>query len=713
MAERATSPDVTVVIPTKDRPGLLATCLARVLAACDATGRACEVVVVDDASTPPVGPVDDPRVSVVRTAGVGPSRARNLGIARAAAPIVAFTDDDVEVDERWLAAALEVLDAEPTVAGVTGRTDAPPFDPLYEHGVFDHDGGSFLTCNVAYRTSALRAVGGFDRQFPHAAHEDRDLAWRVRDEVGDVRFVEAMRVVHPGRPFAARQWDRRGWLVVDDWLLLRRFPAAKASRLPVRVAPLASMTRRWVSIARGERGIDRSPRRAARWARLAGGQLAVGTWVVATQWRHHRDRTVAPTPGLERAGLRIAYVGPVPNPRAGGAPGVAGLLLAELARRGASVDCYVATSRETDDLGALAGTPGVDVVAHETAFAFERWYSRHRFTKMATHQASAALARRHLARTLAARHHVVPYDVLYQFSNVESFGVPSRASDRPPVVLHPSVHAAGELRWLRNERVLSEGLEGRLRPTAVRAWLAVRALRQRRDARRADRVLALSAAFRLELVSDYGLDPSKVAIVPNCIDLERFVPVAGDEHGPATVASVGRLTVRKGLEDVVALSHALRDLAGEVRLEVVGAPSLWSDYSGLLLELDPDVARATGHLDRDDVAALVARARCLLQLSRYEPFGLTVAEALACGVPVVATPAVGAAEGLPDDVVRVVEAGDVAAVARAVRELVSLDPDERAFLAARCRHEAERFAPGVVADRLVAELELAAQRKVS
>ncbi|HLK46167.1 MAG TPA: glycosyltransferase family A protein, partial [Acidimicrobiales bacterium] len=166
MAERATSPDVTVVIPTKDRPGLLATCLARVLAACDATGRACEVVVVDDASTPPVGPLDDPRVSVVRTAGVGPSRARNLGIARATAPIVAFTDDDVEVDERWLAAALEVLDAEPTVAGVTGRTDAPPFDPLYEHGVFDHDGGSFLTCNVAYRTSALRAVGGFDRQFP-------------------------------------------------------------------------------------------------------------------------------------------------------------------------------------------------------------------------------------------------------------------------------------------------------------------------------------------------------------------------------------------------------------------------------------------------------------------------------------------------------------------------------------------------------------------
>jgi glycosyltransferase involved in cell wall biosynthesis len=205
--------------------------------------------------------------------------------------------------------------------------------------------------------------------------------------------------------------------------------------------------------------------------------------------------------------------------------------------------------------------------------------------------------------------------------------------------------------------------------------------------------------------------PERLAIVPNCLDLDRFVP--SEQDGVAHVLSVGRLTVRKGLDDVIALSSSLRDLEGRVELDVIGAPSLWSDYSGLLTQLDPGVGRALGRLDRDEVARLLAASRCLLQLSRYEPFGLTVAEALACGVPVVVTAAVGAAEGLPADVARVVEAGDVAGADRVIRELLALEPDERAFLAARCRAEARRFAPEVVAAALEAELRTAAQSKVS
>jgi len=403
----------------------------------------------------------------------------------------------------------------------------------------------------------------------------------------------------------------------------------------------------------------------------------------------------------------------VPVPSGSGAPGVAGLLLRELARRGARIDCFVATSRETDDAAELGAVEGIELVTKATRFRFERWYSRHRLTKMASHQLTAALARRSLAATLAARHRAVPYDVVYQFSNLESFGVPRRRDGMAPVVIHPSVHAAGELRWMRNERVLAAGLEGALQPVLVRTWLALRAVRQGRDARRADRVLALSSVFRRDLVADYRLDPERVVVVPNCIDLARFAPGALDGDGVARILSVGRLTVRKGLEDVIALSSSLRDLEGKVELDVVGAPSLWSDYSGLLTQLDPGIGRALGRFERDGVATLLAGARCLLQLSRYEPFGLTVAEALACGVPVLVTTAVGAAEGLPGDVAWVVEPGDVASLDLAVRELLALEPDERAFLAGRCRTEAQRFAPEVVAAALEAELRMVGQAKVS
>ncbi len=53
----------------------------------------------------------------------------------------------------------------------------------------------------------------------------------------------------------------------------------------------------------------------------------------------------------------------------------------------------------------------------------------------------------------------------------------------------------------------------------------------------------------------------------------------------------------------------------------------------------------------------ISGSLALLQLSRYEPFGLTVAESLALGVPVIVTPAVGAAQFVADDVKVVVRPG--------------------------------------------------------
>jgi len=100
------APRASVVVPTRDRPALLESCL-RALAASTVAAQL-QVIVVDDGSTPPVEAIVGPaslRVAIVRAGGVGPAQARNAGIARARAPIVLFTDDDTVAAAGWAEAA--------------------------------------------------------------------------------------------------------------------------------------------------------------------------------------------------------------------------------------------------------------------------------------------------------------------------------------------------------------------------------------------------------------------------------------------------------------------------------------------------------------------------------------------------------------------------------------------------------------------------------
>ena len=328
---------------------------------------------------------------------------------------------------------------------------------------------------------------------------------------------------------------------------------------------------------------------------------------------------------------------------------------------------------------------------------------------MVSFQAFQALSRRRLAGVLLAEHEIDPYDVVYQASSIEAFGLPSNRAALPPLALHPSVHAAGELRWLRNEAALGERCGGPLRERGVRAWMALRARRQRTDIAKADRVLALSEVFGRHLVADYGVDPAKVEVLGNVIDVDAFVLGESPAGQRATIVVLGRVVVRKGVEDIVALSHRLRDLADSVQMVIVGEGSLWSDYTPLLGDLDPAIATAVGRMARDEVSDLLGSSRLLIQASHYEPFGLTVGEALACGVPVVATNEVGAAEHLDPSVCTVVPDGDLDALEAAVRAELARGPLDHARRA-RCREEVvRRYCAAVIGRRALEELTRLAQ----
>lgn len=211
----ATSPDrphVTVVICTRDRVQSLGSALSSVLRV---TYPNFDVVVVDNASATDatqqfVTALDDPRVQLVVEPLPGLSRARNAALAVAQGEIVAYTDDDVVVDEGWIAALVAGFQAGGQVALVTGivpsgelRTPSqayfdqrvswassvvpqvfdranPPADiPLFPFRVGVYGTGA----NFAVRRSEVLRLGGFDEALgagaPTKGGEDLDIFFRV------------------------------------------------------------------------------------------------------------------------------------------------------------------------------------------------------------------------------------------------------------------------------------------------------------------------------------------------------------------------------------------------------------------------------------------------------------------------------------------------------------------------------------------------------
>jgi glycosyltransferase involved in cell wall biosynthesis len=404
--------------------------------------------------------------------------------------------------------------------------------------------------------------------------------------------------------------------------------------------------------------------------------------------------------------MRLAWTGPTPNVDGGGTSGVATQLLSGLARLGVEIDVYL-TSPPEDVPECLRSEPGLHFTHVEHGWEWNRWYSRTPLTQFATGQAARIAAQVRLARIVAERHERRRYDFLYQFAQIELFALRALRRRLPPIVMHPGTHAQGELTGLRNEAAMARRFDSSWRLAAVRAMMTSRAAVQRSDIGLAELVIAISPRFGRHLVEDYGVAPERVAVVPNPIDLELFTPSGdGDRLGPQRLLFVSRLAVRKGLEMITALSHGLDDHAGEVVIEIAGGPSLWSDYSALLGDLNPSTARYVGSLARSRLAEKLATTAGLLQPSHFEPFGLTVGEALAAGSPVVASDEVGAVEGVDPRVCLTFPAGSQDRFEQEVRRLLRARADGQAGgLAELARSEAVRlFDPEKVAGDLLDHL---------
>jgi glycosyltransferase involved in cell wall biosynthesis len=144
----------------------------------------------------------------------------------------------------------------------------------------------------------------------------------------------------------------------------------------------------------------------------------------------------------------------------------------------------------------------------------------------------------------------------------------------------------------------------------------------RATVRAARRVIAVSEFTRVEVAELCDVDLDRIDVVPNGVD-PIFVsdgPAAEGEY----VLAVGTIEPRKNLARAAEAARLLG-----VELRVVGALG-WGDggVSGSHL-------RWLGRVSDEELARLYRGARCLLFPSLYEGFGIPVAEAMACGTPVV------------------------------------------------------------------------------
>ena len=239
-------------------------------------------------------------------------------------------------------------------------------------------------------------------------------------------------------------------------------------------------------------------------------------------------------------------------------------------------------------------------------------------------------------------------------------------------------------------------------------------------------IIAVSAGMRADILRSYPqVDPARVRVIHNGIDVERWRPVQDDaflagigmDPSRPSVVFVGRITRQKGLPYLL---RAARLLPPDVQVILcAGAP----DTPEIMAEVQEGVRRlqATREgviwiermLPRDELSAILAAATTFVCPSVYEPLGIVNLEAMACGAAVVGTATGGIPEVVDDGVtgrlVPIEQADDgtgtpldperfVADLARVLTEVVSDTEAAAAYGRAGRERAAREFSWSAIAD---------------
>lgn len=181
--------------------------------------------------------------------------------------------------------------------------------------------------------------------------------------------------------------------------------------------------------------------------------------------------------------------------------------------------------------------------------------------------------------------------------------------------------------------------------------------------RRSDSFIVLSEYFRDILMNDYGIDNSKIHIIPGAVDHNRFHPHPDREElrlqlglspDQPVLFCIRRLVRRMGIDRLI---HAMADVIGihpDVQLFIGGDGPMRAEYEELIRQLGLSAnVKLLGRISNEELVQYYQAADIsVVPTLTLEGFGLITVESLACGTPVLGTPYGGTKEilqGISDD----------------------------------------------------------------
>ncbi len=220
---------------------------------------------------------------------------------------------------------------------------------------------------------------------------------------------------------------------------------------------------------------------------------------------------------------------------------------------------------------------------------------------------------------------------------------------------------------------------------------------------------ACSIAISTDIYEKMKHYNSRTEYVPNGVNVDKFKPPKKRETSPK-VLFVGRISEQKGLEYLVdAVGRVKRDVS-DVEVHCIGPTSFYGDvdseYSIRLQKLISehnleDNFIFTRKVSEQELLKHYRESALFVLPSVSEGMTLVVLEALACGLPVVATNVSGVRDVVDDDVGRIVPKRDSAALAKRMAELLS-DSSLMRNMSKNARERAEMFSWERIAKKTVA-----------